>query len=1008
MAGEGAWALQGQDGGVVEVQVGSTRRSWLSAAMSRAAQRRCRAYSQVMSIAMINTWGSSLDQDELNIWLTEESTRPVDDGLDVDTRIAYLVTVTVTVTIVVAVAVAVATPDSSIHYLFVLSPSARPFAASIDRPARRSPHASACKSSSRVISSSSSEPRRRTIRDHAYPAARFACASMMEGPSARSMARASSGDVQKNRTNLHAQITSLRKERGNASYTTLFESIEQTLSQLRLACMQAIFHDFEYAIEKKIEHTLWQAHTSVNGEYRKVIGRLGGQSQVVQKRKVERMYKDFLKTSQSFYCGYIQRLAGRFFIPELLQAAQGLNVQPTDMPSRETSPPSPLRKLVTNSCQTSLVHLGDLARYRCQISDKSTKSSFDTALAYYGLANAVDPDNGSAHHQMAVLHQLHALHFEIVYHFHRAIAVAKPHELGLGNLEREYRGLQNPAPAQARGSADAMVTWFVRLHGFYFQGETFTQQMELETEVLHRTERAYTATDNQETALLKMALINLASYDIATAKIKDSWTSNASRTCQFLLRWIVRSIALLLRLVKTELQNHSVAVLAPKASGAATESPLIFSESFSALLGFLRIYIAWIYTVRSDIVEYRDFLEPQISDVYRLLADSLTLLNTYASQCSGTIQSQYLLPEDIEAIGLRPLNDRKLPLFLWVGTTAEMQPPKKYKTRKLRKEAVGVAHSIHTETVWRIRDIVCCGILLAGSAHFPISITVVRYPDGQKVEGWVFTDEHPAESYISEIEMSHMLDRLEVNNPKSVSEQQPNQAQRPELPEPGPTSRSPVITGTFHPEKPHDQDITSLPGEDQSLGLVGEARPLGPVGELDINQDDEMVEMVNKLLGPSPDGTSKGVTSMSDTSYGMNSSTADDVFGQLGHASGQPSPVAKAIPNLPWGNFYNANWNENLSSGREPSDSAQNYGPRAPIGGHEHESLGGSMGTRHPVRGRVGIESNFDRPRMSSISRQTALQSRNSPEDDQPDSNESSRNAVLELQPHAPRPLDNL
>jgi len=204
----------------------------------------------------------------------------------------------------------------------------------------------------------------------------------MDVPSARSMARASWNDVQKTRAGLHAQVTDVRKDRGGATYTAMFEAIEQKLSQLRLACMQVIFHDFEYAADKKAEHTLWQAHTSVNTEYRRVVSRLGGQSQVVQKRKVERMYKDFLKTSQSFYCGYVQRLASRFSIPELSQAAQGLRVRPVDAPSScEGSLADPMRTRVTDSCQRSLVHLGDLARYRCQVSDKSTKTSFDTALA---------------------------------------------------------------------------------------------------------------------------------------------------------------------------------------------------------------------------------------------------------------------------------------------------------------------------------------------------------------------------------------------------------------------------------------------------------------------------------------------------------------------------------------------------------------------------------------------------------------------------------------------------
>ncbi|KAH7040989.1 uncharacterized protein B0I36DRAFT_379833 [Microdochium trichocladiopsis] len=786
----------------------------------------------------------------------------------------------------------------------------------------------------------------------------------MDVPTARSMARASWGDVQKTRASLHAQVTDVRKERGNATYMAMFDGIEQKLSQLRLACMQVIFHDFEYAADKKAEHTLWQAHTSVNSEYRRVVGRLCGQSQVVQKRKLERMYKDFLKTSQSFYCGYIQRLASRFFIPELCQAAQRLNVQPTDMPSRDASVPDPVRKLVTSSCQRSLVHLGDLSRYRCQISDKSTKTSFDTALAYYGLANSVDPDNGSAHHQMAVLYQLHAQHFEIVYHFHRAIAIAKPHELGLGNLEREYRGLQHPTPAaQAGAPADAMVSWFVRLHGFYFHGEPFSQQAELETEVLHRSEQAYKA-QNPNHVLLRMALINIAAYEIATSKVKESWTLTASRTCQFLLRWTIRSIALLLRLVKAEFLDSRATLPTSVISTGSDESPMSSSALFTSHLALLRMYIAWIYTVRSDIVEYRAFLEPHASDVYRLLADSLTLFNEYVDQFSDTLKSAYLLPEDVEAIGLRPLEDRRLPLFFHVLEESDTRTYKKFKVRKQRKEELGANHSVQTETVWRIRDIVYCGILLAGSTHFPVSITAIQRPDGRTTEGWVFTDENPAASYITEIEMSRMLRRLELPNSKIIHDQQGTRPVQTQSATRALTPTNAVSPGTLlsdkqiaaHPtnDATHSERISAQPNANKATSAVGDS---------ELNQDSEMLDMVNKLLDPADDGSSKHSSAFHESSYGMNTSTANDIFGHIGHSSDQPSPVAKQIPNLPWEYFYNASWNEPSTQARGQAIIDRSYVPRSSVGSRDdmRESLGGVTGQVPGVGVRNDRRSAFDK-----------------------------------------------
>ena len=138
-----------------------------------------------------------------------------------------------------------------------------------------------------------------------------------------------SRDALKHRKEIVNKVKSLEKERGNANYTSSFENVERILAEMRLACMQAIFHDFEYADSKKIEGLLWSAHTYMNTEYRNIIGRLVAQNQVVQKRKLEKLYRDFMKTSQSFYRAYIQRLSGRFYIAELRQAAQHLELDPT-------------------------------------------------------------------------------------------------------------------------------------------------------------------------------------------------------------------------------------------------------------------------------------------------------------------------------------------------------------------------------------------------------------------------------------------------------------------------------------------------------------------------------------------------------------------------------------------------------------------------------------------------------------------------------------------------------
>ena len=696
------------------------------------------------------------------------------------------------------------------------------------------------------------------------------------------------------------KVKGLEKERGNANYTSSFENVERILAEMRLACMQAIFHDFEYADSKKIEGLLWSAHTYMNTEYRNIIGRLVAQNQVVQKRKLEKLYRDFMKTSQSFYRAYIQRLSGRFYIAELRQAAQHLELDPTETPLRDASVPQPLREMLVKSCHSSLNHLGDLSRYRCQASDKFSKTAFETALAYYCLANIVDPDDGTAHHQMAVLYRLPGQHLDIVYHFHRSISIAKPHQLALENLEKEYRTIrtsQNTRRPSGKNPSEALITWFVRLHAFYFEGNTFSQQKELEEEVLHRLELALKP-ESSDAALLKIILINIAAYDVAKTKITQAWTANASRHCQYVLLFTVRNIRILLRLVKETLQeDHGHLVEPGKDSG---ESPLGFGSVLMNLLPLLRIYLAWMYSLRADLVEYRIYLEDHITEVYRLLADVLTLLNTFVAPAAITVRSQYLLPEDTETMGLSPLNDQSLPLFLHTQLIEGSDVPEMGRVRKPTRQVLGRQHEPHTEAVWRIRDIIYCGALLASTPEVPLGL-VSQSQNGESVEMWTYTDEPKTSGFVDEAGIDHILCKLDLRDvngsiPGYGTPQQSTpvvataDVQDPGQPAPGPG----VLDGAL------DAPPSLEAGQMNSANI----KVFAPVCAPDLSEDSEMVAMVNNLVDPTEGSRPASSRVEAETSYGMNSSTANEILAQLASSPAQQSPVPKSIPSLPWNYFY--------------------------------------------------------------------------------------------------------
>jgi protein SMG7 len=289
----------------------------------------------------------------------------------------------------------------------------------------------------------------------------------------------------------------------------------------RAACVHTIFLDLQLAAAEKVDSSLWQLHAQVNTEYRKILSRLKNSQHVVVKRKLEKHYIGFLRTSQHFYKAYIQRLDARYEIRELHRVVQGINVEKMTIPDRIEHTPLALRQIVLKSCHQTLIHLGDLARYRAQQQRKG--AALEGALTCYLLAHDLIPTSGYAHHQMGIVQLDDKKHLDIIYHFYRAWAIQEPHPNARQNLESEFRSLLLPsAPSRRSGPLDpqeAFVNWFAKLHAHLYQGEAFTQHQELEDEVIHRLGLATKEKNSAET-LLKMVLINIAAYYVANQRLR--------------------------------------------------------------------------------------------------------------------------------------------------------------------------------------------------------------------------------------------------------------------------------------------------------------------------------------------------------------------------------------------------------------------------------------------------------------------------------------------------------
>ena len=287
----------------------------------------------------------------------------------------------------------------------------------------------------------------------------------------------------------------------------------------RLNCLQIIICDVNKAKELSSEDMLWNTINSVTKTYRKVIHALQSPSLTVTKRKVEKAYYNSLVTAQLFYRTYLLRICGAYKVKEfernkeLDRICRGPDNEIVSGPP--TIPPGnpDVQAFVDKSFPKTLIFLGDLSRYRTLLRPRNR--SFATALTYYALAIEMMPNSGYGYHQSGVIYYEEGNHFEILYNMYRAaIAPEQPHPHAKNNLEREFRDLREQPPAATKGSLEAMVSWFVKLHAYYYKGDEFSGQKELENEVDNRLSMALKKSSDPsvDMVLLKMALINISAY----------------------------------------------------------------------------------------------------------------------------------------------------------------------------------------------------------------------------------------------------------------------------------------------------------------------------------------------------------------------------------------------------------------------------------------------------------------------------------------------------------------
>ncbi|KAI9877059.1 MAG: hypothetical protein M1830_004909 [Pleopsidium flavum] len=505
-----------------------------------------------------------------------------------------------------------------------------------------------------------------------------------------------------------------------------FRDIDHLVAQYRSKCENVIFQDFDFATSKNVEARLWDAHVKINNRFRKNLSRVSGlcymalfqttlscgqfhdednKRRPVEKRKTVKHYLDFIKSSQRFYRGFIQRLSSHFGnIPELLEVAHRCNLDTLSVEISAHGSPH-LRQLVLLSCHQSLVRLGDLSRYR--ETELVTKDrNWGPAIGYYDLAGTIYPVSGASHNQLAVIALADGNHLRATYHLYRALAVEEPHQTAKRNLEIEFKKilaawdkgeLISKGPARDGSGADkAFLGWFMRLHARCYKGIEFTEHDELENEVLSQL-----AVDLKERSLED------------DPKSRDNF-----QAFFFFQRLNVKTFFTFLQILQPELERFA----GEESTAGDVNGPSKGLEKVTAvarrILPALRHYSSWLVSNAALLIaEVGDTsLNVQIKELWKIYANTLTLLAA-TFPVSELPNIEYLLEEDVDTLGFKPFTkDRTWKRYFHDERQESRDRKSKWNDRGVER------HHPNVEMLGRIRDFLIDGLTLATDESIPLNL----------------------------------------------------------------------------------------------------------------------------------------------------------------------------------------------------------------------------------------------------------------------------------------------
>ncbi|KAL7422823.1 hypothetical protein Q5752_002119 [Cryptotrichosporon argae] len=316
-------------------------------------------------------------------------------------------------------------------------------------------------------------------------------------------------------------------------------------------------------------------------------------------RKTLTRLRQYLGSEETFYRGLVSRLVGFYQLQRRVAAplsAVGIGVPdeiPGGGPEHGLSPPlsrDEAEKKVA-LVYKGLICLGDLERYKEQYGDHGKKEGkgsggrkrpgtrdtdpFGKAKTYYEVARGLQPDNGVAFNQLAVIATYTHDHFCGVYHYCRAYAVAQPFPNAEANLERalkrvferwrEVRAAADAPASEDVAGPDTFKRDFVVIVAILFARAGTSHLAALQDAVLPRYAQLLAARELPSEAVVKSTAMALAAHwharlGASTGAPRDAARPPRKNVEHLALLFLLNVLGTLLRVAAEQVDDALVAV----------------------------------------------------------------------------------------------------------------------------------------------------------------------------------------------------------------------------------------------------------------------------------------------------------------------------------------------------------------------------------------------------------------------------------------------------------------